>query len=78
MIILRDDQIEAVNKLRNGNILRGNVGSGKSLVSLAYYYKVNGGSIINGMMTSRLKDPMDLVIITTANMESERFLPIIH
>jgi hypothetical protein len=66
MIVLRDDQIEAVNKLRNGNILRGNVGSGKSLVSLAYYYKVNGGSIINGMMTSRLKDPMDLVIITTA------------
>lgn len=66
MITLREDQIEAVNKLRNGNILCGNTGSGKSLVSLAYYYKINGGVIEQGQMRQMLKNPMNLVIITTA------------
>lgn len=66
MITLRDDQIEAVNKLRNGNILCGDTGSGKSLVSLAYYYKVNGGVLHGGRMSDILEHPLDLVIITTA------------
>ena len=66
MITLRDDQIEAVNKLRNGNILCGDTGSGKSLVSLAYYYKINGGKIVEGQMRDLLENPCDLVIITTA------------
>lgn len=66
MITLREDQIEAVNKLRNGNILCGDTGSGKSLVSLAYYYIVNGGRLHDGQMSDILKNPLDLVIITTA------------
>jgi len=66
MITLRDDQIEAVNKLQNGNILCGDTGSGKSLVSIAYYYKINGGIIENGQMKKRMFNPCDLVIITTA------------
>lgn len=49
---LYDYQQDAVDRLRNGSILCGGVGSGKSRTSLAYYYKV-----------ARTKD---LYIITTA------------
>lgn len=66
MITLREDQIEAVHKMHNGCIVCGNTGSGKSLVSLAYYYKENGGSIVNGEMRSIMKNPRDLIIITPA------------
>ena len=62
-IELRDCQIEAVEKMRNGCILCGGVGSGKSRTSLAYYYKEQGGSLYSeGLM----KNPKDLYIITTA------------
>ena len=37
-ILLDDNQISAVKRLSNGKILNGDVGSGKSRVSLAYYY----------------------------------------
>lgn len=47
-------QQEAVDKLRNGNILCGGVGSGKSITSLAYFMKACNGK------------PCDLYIITTA------------
>ena len=66
MITLREDQIEAVYKIRNGNIICGDTGSGKSLVSLAYYYLQCGGKITQGQMRDVLRDPMNLVIITTA------------
>lgn len=45
-------QEEAISKLKNGNILLGDIGSGKSLTSLVYYI--------------RNEAPKDLVIITTA------------
>lgn len=64
-IALYDYQLEAVNKLKNGNILCGGVGSGKSRTSLAYYYKEQGGQL--GLKNSpRMKNPKDLYIITTA------------
>ena len=47
-------QQEAVDKLRNGSILCGGVGSGKSITSLAYFMKACDGK------------PCDLYIITTA------------
>lgn len=65
MDILYDYQLEAVNKLNNGSILCGGVGSGKSRTSLAYYFKEMGGSFKN-FEKCRLKDPLDLYIITTA------------
>ena len=42
-ISLRDYQLDAVNRMMNGCILCGGVGSGKSRTALAYYYKENGG-----------------------------------
>lgn len=62
---LYDYQMEAVNKLRNGNILCGGVGSGKSRTALFYYFKEQGGWIDkNGY--SPMKKPKKLHIITTA------------
>ena len=42
---LYDFQMEAVKKARNGSILNGSVGSGKSRTGLFYYFKENGGWI---------------------------------
>ena len=62
---LYDYQMEAVNRLQNGNILRGGVGSGKSRTALFYYFKEQGGWIDkNGY--SPMKKPKKLHIITTA------------
>jgi len=61
---LRDYQIDAVEKMRNGCILNGGVGSGKSRTGLYYYFKENGGSMIPDYIP--MKNPQDLYIITTA------------
>ena len=65
-VVLRDDQLVAINKLHNGCILCGDTGSGKSLTALGYYYKINGGAFVRGSMSRSMYNPMDLVIITTA------------
>ncbi len=66
MIQLRDYQIEALKKMRNGCILNGGVGSGKSLTSLAYYFKECGGELDWDGSYLPMTDPKDLYIITTA------------
>lgn len=65
---LRDYQLEAISKMKNGCILNGGVGSGKSLTSLSYYYLQNGGSLrfLSGQDYIPMDDPVDLYIITTA------------
>lgn len=76
-ISLYDYQLDAVKRMKNGCILCGGVGSGKSRTSLAYYYKEQGGRLgtcENEVMTSRkasgkyvdMQNPRDLYIITTA------------
>ena len=65
-IQLRDYQIDAVNKLRNGSILCGGVGSGKSRTSLAYFFKECGGGFDNDGSYLPMTDPIDVYIITTA------------
>ena len=62
---LRDYQMEAVNKMKNGCILNGGTGSGKSRTGLYYYFKENGGSFVNQEFVP-MKNPQDLYIITTA------------
>ena len=62
---LRDYQMDAVEKMCNGCILNGGVGSGKSRTGLYYYFKENGGSFINQEFIP-MKNPQDLYIITTA------------
>lgn len=62
---LRDYQMDAVDKMCNGCILNGGVGSGKSRTGLYYYFKENGGSFINQDFVP-MKNPKDLYIITTA------------
>ena len=55
----------AVEKMRNGCILNGGVGSGKSITSLAYYYIQQGGEINTDHHVNMI-NPKDLYIITTA------------
>jgi hypothetical protein len=61
---LYDYQMDAVKRMRNGCILNGGVGSGKSRTGLYYYFKEQGGSINPNY--SPMKKPKDLYIITTA------------
>lgn len=62
---LYDYQLDAIKRLRNGSILCGSVGSGKSRTGIFYYFQTQGGWIDeNGYIP--MKDPCDLIIITTA------------
>lgn len=66
---LYDYQLDAVERMRNGCILCGGVGSGKSLTSLAYYYLTQGGNkkfLEGDKYYYPMKKPRDLYIITTA------------
>ena len=51
--------------MKNGCILNGDIGSGKSRTGLYYYFKENGGSIDPDYIPMKHK-PKDLYIITTA------------
>ena len=66
---LFDYQLDAIERMKNGCILCGGVGSGKSRTALGYYYKENGGDIVGNDHTfekgrSTFKD---LYVITTAH-----------
>lgn len=67
---LRDYQLDAVNRMHNGCILCGGVGSGKSRTSLAYYYKEQGGQLDSEDYV-KMKNPRDLYIITTARKRDD-------
>ena len=64
-ISLYDYQLDAVDRMKNGCILCGGVGSGKSRTALAYYYKLQGG-VIGSEDYISMQKPKDLYIITTA------------
>ena len=68
---LYDYQLDAVNRLCNGCILCGAVGSGKSRAGLFYYFKENGGWI-NSEKYTPMKTPQDLYIITTAKKRDSK------
>ena len=54
--------------MKNGCILCGGVGSGKSRTGLAYYYILNGGKVVTScdLPYVEMVNPLDLYIITTA------------
>lgn len=63
-VSLYDYQLKAIEQMRNGCILCGGVGSGKSRTALGYYFKENGGGL--GENYIPMKKPQNLYIITTA------------
>lgn len=67
-IPLYDYQQDAINRMKNGCVLCGGVGSGKSRTSLAYYFTQQGGKL---NPYSRMKKPKDLYIITTARKRDD-------
>lgn len=79
--VLFPHQMDAIRRTRNGSILVGGVGSGKSRTSLGYFFKENGGGfspvtedVENGgkkivgydIKKEMVEKPRDLIIITTA------------
>lgn len=65
-IDLYDYQLKAVKQMKNGCILCGGVGSGKSRTALTYYY-IHEGGVVNADEYVPMGDPpKDLYIITTA------------
>jgi len=70
---LFDYQLEAISHMKNGCILCGGTGSGKSRAALGYYYKENGGDIYGNDHSSDRKITMqDLYIITPAKKRDSK------
>ncbi len=68
-ISLYEHQLNALETMKNGCILCGDVGSGKSITAIAYYYLQNDGSyefLTGGDYITMGDPPKDLYIITTA------------
>lgn len=66
-----DHQTQALEQMKNGCILCGGVGSGKSRTALAYYYKRQGGEIDPKKYIPMKHSPKDLYIITTARKRDQ-------
>lgn len=73
--ILSPEQINSVRAMKNGCILCGGTGSGKSRTAIGYYYILNGGSygyLSGDTVYKRMVQPRDLYIITTAHKRDLR------
>lgn len=70
-IRLYDHQADALKRMKNGCILCGGVGSGKSRTALAYYYIQQGGGIDDNDYIPMNDPPKDLYIITTARKRDQ-------
>lgn len=67
---LYEHQEKAVKKMKNGCVLNGGVGSGKSRTALYYYFTQNGGEIATHHY-KKMPNPQDLYIITTARKRDD-------
>ena len=61
---MRDYQLDAISRMKNGCILAFGTGMGKSRTSLAYFWTLHGGTL--GEDAQLMQNPKDLYIITTA------------
>ena len=71
-IPLFEHQRKAINEMKNGCILCGGVGSGKSRTSLAYYFRHEGGELDSDEYVPMSDPPRDLYIITTARKRDDK------
>ena len=77
-ISLYEHQQQALEKLRNGSVLCGGVGSGKSRTAIAYYFVKECGGRIDGKAHGYsenyvpMENPKDLYIITTAQKRDKK------
>lgn len=74
-INLYEHELDAIDRMKNGCVLCGGTGSGKSLTAIGYYYLQNGGEIASLMGEEYIPmndPPLDLYIITVAQ-KRDRF-----
>ena len=69
MELLDNAQLDAVNRIKNGCIVCGGVGSGKSRVGLLYFFRKNGGEL---RPFREMKISQRLIIITTAKKRDSK------
>lgn len=67
-------QTEALTKMHNGCILTGDVGTGKSITAIAYFYShvCHGIPKMKGVEYKPMETPRNLVIITTAKKRDDK------
>lgn len=63
-VTLRPHQEPVIDKMHNGCVLYGDVGTGKTITSLAYYYTKVCGGVLNDR--GSMRHPRDVYVITTA------------
>lgn len=67
---ISEHQLKAIEKMKNGCILCGGVGTGKSRTALGYYYNTQGGDV-KSKRYKEMSNPKDLYIITTARKRDD-------
>jgi ribonuclease HI len=67
--VLKPHQKEALQKIRNGSVLNGDVGTGKTFTALAYYVQI----VCEGLLdrSQPMRKPKKLIVITTAKVRDD-------
>lgn len=75
VVLLKPHQLTALEKMHNGSILTGGVGSGKTITSVAYFTSVvcGGGEPFDGVSElTEFTRPTDVIVITTAKQRDSK------